>query len=1142
MASRGYRFLFDFEKSDRSQVFFDPKQARGAKARRIAMAVVFVLMAWAVLFLGNAISLPDVIEELGFRWSLIQMRETETDENHFEHEHAEHPALVPPARAAAIAPDTCQNRSTPSSPIQRTRPDTVFFGHIPAELEWAPLSLESSCGALDVLVADWISIKPIDDDLTVSYADSSVREDVDAYRDSREIQPALVSTVTLDTGIDPDTLVTKLEGAQAANGIVEDILEAVVTVDVAGLCLDFKQLNENQLIALDKVFAQISAALRQNARRSCIILSPTQKIWENHDLMRHFDHVILKAFREPWVGSPPGPLADDAWFFDIAKRALTVNGPERLTIALGSFAVNWANRSALPTTLPFAESLRQIAQSEANLTFVPEVGNTFSSYRDKSGNSIKSWLLDAASFFNQTQTLRVLGVRNIGIWSLGREDPGIWKVLDEDLDPVDLALDLSVMNITNYVAYSGKGPFLRVKARPRFGFRDIEIDPQTGRIRDMVYHQIPRPYEIERYGGAASSKLVLTFDDGPDAEYTSAILDILKETGTPGAFFVVGARVMEEPDLLNRIIEEGHEVGAHSFSHPRMDQISRTRADLEHRMTDKLIAGYSGYRTLLYREPFLRAGGPIEASRVPSLELVQSAGGIIAGMDIVPKDWEGISADMIVDYVVHEVAKGEGGVILLHDGGRDRSATVAALPVIIRTLKAQGYEFTSLSDLLNVDRAELMPEVDSSWIVFDKLSFDVISLAMSGIEIVFWVVLGIGLIRMSTVLILAQFRRRQRHVSCTYLPKVSVVIPAHNEGKTIARCIRDVFASDYPNFDVIVIDDGSQDETFDETIEFSFNPRVRLFAQLNFGKWRALNAAIENTDSEIIVCIDADTQIHPEAIRHLTRHFADSHVGAVAGKVMVGNRENLLTRLQALEYITAQNFDRRAFNLLNGILVVPGSIGAWRVEAVLAAGSYRNDTMTEDADLTVSVNRAGYRVTYEEKAVAYTEAPRTIRQLYTQRLRWSFGMFQSAWKHKRAFWEGRAIGYLSIPDMLIYGYLFPLLAPLADVFVLVLLYRAFSGSWSGEVGEAISNTPTHLIWAYLILPLLDFIVAAYALKSDQSEKSLRLLWLFPFQRFFYRQLLYLSVYRSVLRAIGGGLAGWGKMRRTGQPYLKGSTT
>ncbi|MEZ5722062.1 MAG: glycosyltransferase family 2 protein [Paracoccaceae bacterium] len=251
--------------------------------------------------------------------------------------------------------------------------------------------------------------------------------------------------------------------------------------------------------------------------------------------------------------------------------------------------------------------------------------------------------------------------------------------------------------------------------------------------------------------------------------------------------------------------------------------------------------------------------------------------------------------------------------------------------------------------------------------------------------------------------------------------------------------------------------------------------------------------------------------------------------------MVVGNRVNLLTRLQALEYITAQNFERRAHDMLNSMLVVPGALGAWRTEALKAAGMYSPDTVTEDADMTVAVNRAGYRITYEDEAVAYTEVPETVRLLLSQRLRWSFGMFQTAWKHKGAIRERTSVGLISIPDLVVFGYLFALLAPLADFFLLLLVWnQVFGDPQQLAYGGLAAAAPVG--FAYLALPLFEMFVAGYALKADKRE-SMWMLLLFPFQRFFYRQLLYFSVLRALARAVMGSFTGWGIKKRMRRDLL-----
>jgi len=191
-------------------------------------------------------------------------------------------------------------------------------------------------------------------------------------------------------------------------------------------------------------------------------------------------------------------------------------------------------------------------------------------------------------------------------------------------------------------------------------------------------------------------------------------------------------------------------------------------------------------------------------------------------------------------------------------------------------------------------------------------------------------------------------------------PGVTVLIPAHNEESVIVQTVQSVLHSDLSNIRVIVVDDGSSDRTL-ELLESNFgkNGCVQIIHQVNRGKAAALNNALSHAHTAFVVTIDADTEIETDAIRKLLRHFSDPKVGAVAGNVKVGNRSRWLTRWQALEYITSQNMEKRAFDLLNCITVVPGALGAWRREAIEAAGGITADTVAEDADLTIAIRRLG---------------------------------------------------------------------------------------------------------------------------------------------------------------------------------------
>ena len=259
----------------------------------------------------------------------------------------------------------------------------------------------------------------------------------------------------------------------------------------------------------------------------------------------------------------------------------------------------------------------------------------------------------------------------------------------------------------------------------------------------------------------------------------------------------------------------------------------------------------------------------------------------------------------------------------------------------------------------------------------------------------------------------------------------------------------------------------------------------------------------------------ADTVVAPEAIRRMVAHFVDPRVTAVCGNVEVGNVRSMLTAFQAIEYVTSQNFDRRAFAALNCIAVVPGALGAWRREAVLRVGGYGDDTLVEDADLTLSVLRAGGVITYEAGAIARTEAPESLGALWKQRLRWTLGTYQCLAKHRAALGTG-TLGWIAMPNALVFQVLFPLLSPIGDLALLLSLGR-------GHLSAVASG--------YLGFLLLDLVASIFAFILDR--KPLSWLPLLLVQRFSYRQFLYLVALRAMLGAVAGTRHGWRKLERTG---------
>ncbi len=387
-----------------------------------------------------------------------------------------------------------------------------------------------------------------------------------------------------------------------------------------------------------------------------------------------------------------------------------------------------------------------------------------------------------------------------------------------------------------------------------------------------------------------------------------------------------------------------------------------------------------------------------------------------------------------------------GSVILMHDGGGDRSVTVAALPVLIDALRAHGYTIVPVSALMGKTTAEVMPKLTFRQYLRalpDSVAFSGVQIVGRFIVYVFFVgdvVMAGRLLLIGILAIIDRLRKPHAKASPGFNPRVAVLIPAYNEETVIVRTIRSVLNSDYKNLHVIVIDDGSPDRTAEiardaYAAEIAAG-RVQVLTKPNGGKAAALNFALEQLTEEIYVGIDADTVIAADAISKLIPHFEDPRIGAIAGNAKVGNRVNLWTRWQALEYITSQNFERRALDLFHVVTVVPGAIGAWRTAPVKAAGGYPINTVAEDADLTMNLLEQGYRVDYEDRSLAFTEAPINAKQLMRQRFRWSFGTLQAVWKHRAAFVRNKAMGLFALPNILVFQMFLPLVSPFIDVMFL----------------------------------------------------------------------------------------------------------
>ncbi|MEV6178336.1 bifunctional polysaccharide deacetylase/glycosyltransferase family 2 protein [Streptomyces sp. NPDC052015] len=669
--------------------------------------------------------------------------------------------------------------------------------------------------------------------------------------------------------------------------------------------------------------------------------------------------------------------------------------------------------------------------------------------------------------------------------------------------------------------------------------------------------------------------IALTFDDGPNPTWTPQVLQILEEYDVPATFFVVGSMVSRYPGIVKDMVEQGNEVGIHTFTHVDLSYQSDARVDREMQQTQLALAGAAGITTTLFRAPYSSETDAIDNYSWPVYQRLGEDGYTSVFIDTDSDDWKRPGVSKIIKWATPE--DGEGASVLFHDAGGERSQTIKALPTYIEKMKAAGYTFTTISGVMQEENpaAGAAPsgqeqpagvaetgvagttgeqrgtasndQGDAAGGTGDRLQaahreatgvtlYEGKAL-VAAVAVAEWTVptLSVGLMivgvavmgRFGMMLVLARRHYRKRNKrrfswGPTVTRPVSVIVPAYNEKECIANTLESLSKSTHP-IEVIVVDDGSTDGTSEiarAAADKLGMRNVRVVRQENAGKPAALNNGVRSAGHDIVVMMDGDTVFEPETVRHLVQPFADPKVGAVAGNAKVGNRNTIIGAWQHIEYVMGFNLDRRMYDLLRCMPTIPGAIGAFRRDAVLEVGGMSEDTLAEDTDITIAMHRAGWHVVYQEHAKAWTEAPGSLKQLWSQRYRWSYGTMQALWKHRKSLTDkgpsGR-FGRVGMPLVVLFQIVTPVFAPLIDVFT------AYSMIF-------IDFTAALLAW--LAVLGVQLVCAAYAFRLDREKY--RYLLMMPLQQLAYRQMMYLVLIHSCITALTGGRLRWQKLKRTGE--------
>ncbi|HZU22257.1 MAG TPA: glycosyltransferase, partial [Terriglobales bacterium] len=942
-----------------------------------------------------------------------------------------------------------------------------------------------------------------------------------------------------------------------------------------GVMIDFEEVGPAAQPGYDVLIGDLYNELHVRGMKLYIAAPAHNEDFDYKFLAANTDGIVIMNYDEHYPDGAPGPVASQDWFVKNLRAALKVIPREKIICGIANYGYDWPSRrnndDERPHNVSAQDAWRTAQESQATIDFDSDALNPHFAYDDEHKMRHDVWFTDAVTALNQMRAARDLGIGTFALWRLGEEDRSIWAIWDHPGDPKD-AQAITSIPPGHDVDTEGRGEILQITARPTNGARDVTEDPQTHLISDEELTKTPVQYQLSE-SGAKPGEVAITFDDGPDPQWTPKILDVLKREQAPAAFFLIGSAAEQSPDLLKRIYREGHEIGNHTWSHPDISEISPVHMKVELNATERLFEAELGIKAIFFRPPYSIDANPDVDDEVRPLQAVQDFGLTTVGSNDDPYDWREYNedrsrhtAEQITQAVLSNLPPCPadpmenprcGNIILLHDGGGNRSETVKALPLIIEGIRQRGFQIVPVSELINQTRAQVMTPITGNerWMArLDRVGFWGYRELWVAIVFVFWVGDALMTLRFLVIGALAlydRFRKRRFAAAASpagqngngsgavFAPAVAVLVPAYNEEKVIARTVQAVLNSSYKNLRVIVIDDGSRDRTLavarqEFTAEIA-QGRVLVLTKPNSGKAEALNFGLQHVTEEIYVGIDADTVIAHDAIARLVPHFADPEIGAVAGNAKVGNRVNLWTRWQALEYVTSQNFERRALNTLNAVTVVPGALGAWRTDAVRSLGAYHADTVAEDADLTMSLLEHGYSVQYEDRALAFTEAPVSAGGLIRQRFRWSFGILQAVWKHRGVVGRKGVLGFVALPNIFVFQILLPLVSPFIDImFIATALVYGMNKYFHPESADASSFHKVMLF--FLTFLIIDFLTSAAAFALERRDADNREdLWLLGdiwLQRFTYRQLFSVVLFKTLKRAIDGRSFNWDKLERT----------
>ena len=699
-------------------VFYDPRRARWKRLRWLLDVTAVLVSALLVFFVYTALR-DEPLPELFFfpqKRPLKALKETEKEKAK--------------DRARKAAARSHRKTKLAASQVKLNQEEGIRAAfYVPWDAA-SFSSLRSFAHQIDILYPDWLHVFTPDgrlqgvDDQTNKYFDVVEGQRVLPVDD--RVMPFLK---TDNPAMEVFPMVNNSDGANWVDVseflnhpdsralFRKQAMQFLSSGRFRGLLIDFEAFPPAGQPGYTALLQDLSADLHAHGMKIYVAVPPHNEEYDYRSISSAADGVVLMNYDEHYPGAASGPVASQDWFEQNLKYASSVIPKEKVICAIANYGYDWVQKPKkgnLPAevhdkSVSVQDAWLTARDSDEDIHFDDDAMNPHFSYLDERNLRHDIWFVDGVTALNQMRAAQSMGIRTFALWRLGSEDRSLWRIWDV---PGDAGAPDKLRDVPPGadVDMEGQGEILRIEDKPAHGTRDISLDANSNMIDDEVFQNLPEPYRVARYG-YSPHKVVLTFDDGPDPEWTPKILDILKEKNASATFFLIGIQADKFSGLTKRIYEEGNTIGNHTFTHPDVTNMSAPLFKAELNLTERLFGSMLGMRTTLMRPPYAIDEEPDTADQVRPLEIPQEMGYITVGNRIDPNDWSENprrTAEQISDYVLSHLppCKEEdlrcGNIVLLHDGGGDRSETVRALPLIIDGVRARGYQIAPIYDLLGM--------------------------------------------------------------------------------------------------------------------------------------------------------------------------------------------------------------------------------------------------------------------------------------------------------------------------------------------------------------------------------------------------------------------------------------------------------